>query len=187
MMLQKMKTPKRSILLSAALVLTIGFMSTVLVAQTAKPGTPVPGLNITSAELETAVALLDMKIVSRNTPPKPGEIMIMEDGRIVFKTVEKLPSFNGKFGDWMKNNLHYPESAKAVGREGTALVQFIVDERGEIIKPRLSRSSGHKDFDDEAMRAVKAMPAWKPGTQGGNAVPVLFTLPVYFGENPGGC
>jgi TonB family protein len=187
MMLQKMKTPKRSILLIAALVLTTGFMGTVLLAQTAVAGKPVPGLNITTAELETAIALLDMKVISRNTPAKPGEIMIMNDGRIVFKTVEKLPSFNGKW-EWLQNNVHYPEAAKAQGREGTAIIQFIVDERGEILKPRLTRTSGHKDLDEEALRAVKTMPAWKPGTQGGKPVPVLITLPVYFGENAGeGC
>ena len=35
-------------------------------------------------------------------------------------------------------------------------------------------------LDKEALRVVNAMPAWKPGKQGGKPVRVAYTLPVRF-------
>lgn len=42
------------------------------------------------------------------------------------------------------------------------------------------RAAAEKALKDEAVRAVSAMPKWNPGTQGGKAVNVNFTLPVMF-------
>lgn len=38
-------------------------------------------------------------------------------------------------------------------------------------------------LDNEAIRIVKAMPKWKPGTMDGKAVRVKHTLPVMFRLN----
>ena len=37
-----------------------------------------------------------------------------------------------------------------------------------------------EEFDEEAIRAVKEMPAWKPGVKDGKVVRVNFTLPINF-------
>ena len=42
------------------------------------------------------------------------------------------------------------------------------------------RAAAEKSLKDEAVRVVSAMPKWNPGTQGGKAVNVSFTLPVVF-------
>ena len=36
------------------------------------------------------------------------------------------------------------------------------------------------ELDEEAIRVIKAMPAWTPGKQDGKAVNVRYTLPVAF-------
>jgi periplasmic protein TonB len=35
-------------------------------------------------------------------------------------------------------------------------------------------------LDEEALRAIKALPLWKPGKQNGKTVRVAFTIPVRF-------
>jgi protein TonB len=34
--------------------------------------------------------------------------------------------------------------------------------------------------DEEALRVIKSMPAWKPGKQNGKTVPVQYNLPIKF-------
>ena len=36
------------------------------------------------------------------------------------------------------------------------------------------------DLDAEALRVVNSMPKWMPGTQGGKAVNVKYTVPIIF-------
>lgn len=176
MMLQKMNAPKRAALLLTAIALTAGFMSTVLVAHSKK----IPKSNNTSQSDSASIAM--MEALLRKNPLSDGEIK-MVGGAIAFKTVEELPAFNGSLREWMKLNLRYPESAKANGIQGRCLLQFTVDEHGKIVSPRLLRSSGNQLLDDEALRAVGSMPAWKPGMHKGAPVPVLYTLPVSFGKD----
>jgi TonB family protein len=70
------------------------------------------------------------------------------------------------------------------GKEQT-LIQFTVAADGQILKPQISRTSGNKSLDDEAMRLVMLMPNWKPGIQKGIAVPVITTLSISFNGNEG--
>jgi len=58
-------------------------------------------------------------------------------------------------------------------------VQFVVDEAGNIINPKVVKGLGY-GCDEEALRIVKLMPKWKPGQVGSEKVPVLYTLPVSF-------
>jgi protein TonB len=42
------------------------------------------------------------------------------------------------------------------------------------------RSSGDSSLDKEALRVIKSMPNWTPGTQRGKPVRVKYTIPVNF-------
>ncbi len=72
----------------------------------------------------------------------------------------------------------YPEEALQKEVEGVVIVQFIVGERGDVIKPRVVQGLGF-GCDEEAIKAVRRL-SFKPGTQNGKPVPVNYTLPVYF-------
>jgi TonB family protein len=98
------------------------------------------------------------------------------------KHVEVMPQFIG--GEkimflWLSNNLHYPEDAQRRGIQGRVIVRFVVDVDGSIKQVEVVRSLS-PSCDAEAVRAVKAMPDWSPGTQDGIPVPVYFTLPLSF-------
>ena len=103
-----------------------------------------------------------------------------EDG--VFWVAEKMPEFpggNGAVAEYVRENMKYPAIAKEKGTQGRVIVQFVVNKKGKIVSPKVARSVD-PDLDKEAIRLIKSMPDWIPGTQGGKAVDVKYTLPVSF-------
>ena len=111
----------------------------------------------------------------------PAEDRIIGEGEI-FVVVEEMPSFPG--GDkallrFLSENLRYPSMALETKIEGLVVVQFIIDEKGQISAPSILRGIGG-GCDEEAIRVVKRMPAWKPGKQRNRPVKVRYNLPVRF-------
>lgn len=161
MMLQKTTVrPKRSLVLAACL-LTSMFITTVLFAQTRKPSG--------AAHAKHSA-----------THAKVGDVKTMSDGRVIYKLVEQMPTFNGDLSEWLASNLVYPDAARKANQQGRSVVQFVVNADGRVSDAEVVRSSGHPLLDVEALRAVNAMPQWKAGMHEGQKVPVYFTLPIAF-------
>lgn len=98
----------------------------------------------------------------------------------VFIVVEEMPEPIGGMRA-VYNNLVYPELAKRAGIEGRVVVQFVVDERGEILNPHIIRGIGG-GCDEAVLEALKGV-RFIPGKQRGRAVKVQFQLPVVFRLN----
>lgn len=64
-------------------------------------------------------------------------------------------------------------------KENLVIIQFFVNKQGEVHDAEIIKSV-HPELDEEALRIVNAMPQWKPGTVGGEAVDVHFTIPISF-------
>ena len=117
---------------------------------------------------------------------KPFEIDLPAEGKDVMLVCEQQPEFPGGLRaliDYLKKEIRYPKKCSASGIEGRAFVRFIVDKNGKIKKVELFKSSGNQLLDKEAIRVVKKMPRWNPGKNKGEAVNVMFTLPVNFKLN----
>jgi protein TonB len=118
--------------------------------------------------------------------PKENPVTPSTEGgeETVFRFVEQNPEFPG--GDkamavFLQSNTSFPVICKENGIEGTVYVQFVVDRNGNIKDVKAAQGvRGCPDYEREAIRVVKAMPAWKPGRMNGKAVSVLFTIPVSF-------
>lgn len=100
----------------------------------------------------------------------------------VFVVVEEMPRFPG--GDqallnYLSENLRYPSLAIESKIQGLVVVQFIIDEFGQISGPVVLRGIGG-GCDEEALRVIQKMPAWKPGKQRNRPVKVRYNLPVRF-------
>lgn len=67
---------------------------------------------------------------------------------------------------WLGNNIKYPEEAKKEGVSGKVIVDFVITKTGKTDKVRVVRGL-HPALDEEAVRVIKAMPAWTPGKQKG--------------------
>ncbi|NBC26324.1 MAG: TonB family protein [Bacteroidetes bacterium] len=94
-----------------------------------------------------------------------------------FVVVEEMPELIGGLASIQKN-IRYPEMARRAGIEGRVYVQFIVNEQGEVERPKVIRGIGG-GADEEALRAVKQA-KFKPGIQRGQPVRVQYSLPVVF-------
>ena len=105
-----------------------------------------------------------------------------ETDKEIFVVVERAPSFGGGVSDLVKylgENIVYPEKARKAGEEGTVYVEFVVNEAGAVSDAKVIRGV-HPDLDAEAVRAIKTLPSWTPGTQNGVAVKHRYVLPISF-------
>lgn len=95
----------------------------------------------------------------------------------VFIAVEEMPELIGGLASIQKE-LRYPEIARRAGLEGRVFVEFIVDEKGNVVDPVVLKGIGG-GCDEEAVRAVMTA-KFKPGRQRGKAVRVRYVIPVLF-------
>lgn len=133
--------------------------------------------------------------------PKPkSKYKLTMDESDVYTVVEEMPRFAGceglegtnkekqacaekKMLEFIYSNIEYPNLARENGREGTVVIRFVIDEKGNVIKPQILREIGD-GCGKEGLRVVKKMNSlsekWTPGKQRGKAVKVQFNLPIRF-------
>lgn len=95
---------------------------------------------------------------------------------------EVAPEFPGGFKALVKFlsvNLRYPTVCRELKIQGKVLVKFTVKADGTIANIRITKSVDTY-LDKEAIRVVKSMPRWNPGTQEGKPVNMEITLPINF-------
>jgi protein TonB len=100
----------------------------------------------------------------------------------IYDIVEVMPEYPGgqeALMNYLTKNLKFPDEAREQGVQGTVFIVFIVEMDGRISGVRVLRGMGGA-LDEEAMRVVRNMPMWKPGTQRGKAVRVRYNLPIRF-------
>ena len=78
-------------------------------------------------------------------------------------SVPEFPGGINKLLQFINDNMKYPTKAQTEGMQGKVIVQFIIDEDGYIIEPNIVRSV-ESSLDNEALRLIKMLPQWKPGT-----------------------
>ena len=101
----------------------------------------------------------------------------------IHDAVEEMPEFNGgqlAMMEFLMNNMKYPQAAVKAKQQGKAIVGFVVRKDGTVSDVHITKSAGHAVLDEEAIRVVKAMPAWKPGKQKGEPVNVKYCVPITF-------
>lgn len=99
-----------------------------------------------------------------------------------FVFVEEMPAYPGgtvALNQFILENLKYPEDAKKAGKEGTVLVSYVIDAKGQIKAPQVIRGLD-AEMDAEALRVSLLIKGWKPAMQGGRPVPTTVTMPIEF-------
>ena len=93
-----------------------------------------------------------------------------------------MPSFPGHVEGllaYLQKKIKYPRKAEKKRIEGKVVCSFWVLEDGSITDVRVEQNVDPA-LDKEAIRVIKAMPKWNPGTQKGKTVRVKYTVPVTF-------
>lgn len=107
-------------------------------------------------------------------------VQLNENDTLTF--VDKLPEFSSNPEDlykFLSKRLQYPNWAKENNIEGKVIIRFVVDKNGDVVDVQLIKSA-HPTLDAEALRVVKSMSGWMPGTHAGKLVCVRYTLPIIF-------
>ena len=146
-----------------------------------------PEVSGVSNELSAAKVTDLAEIVKEKTVESVPQDTVKADGlqgknSTVYDMVEQAPEFPGgpqAMMQFIKDNLKYPQIAKENGIQGRVILQFVVDETGQVTDPKVLRSID-PSLDTEAIRLVLSMPRWIPGMQDGKAVAVKYTFPVMF-------
>lgn len=101
---------------------------------------------------------------------------------ITYVPVEEMPEFPGgeeALLEYIAKNTKYPKKAQKKDIQGTVLVNFIVEVDGSVTRAKIIKSVNPM-LDAEAIRVVKSLPKWKPGTQDGIPVKVYYDIPFNF-------
>lgn len=127
-------------------------------------------------------------------PPVPASLESTTDISVVkeqtneesnvspFVVVEQMPMFPGGDTELLKyiaTNTNYPESAKINNIAGRVIIRFCVTEKGGVRLVSVLKGVS-PELDAEAIRVVKTLPSFIPGSQGGKAVPVWYMVPITF-------
>ncbi len=99
------------------------------------------------------------------------------DEHEIFTIVEEMPVLLGG-AMAIYEYLHYPEIARRAGVEGRVIVQFIIDQEGNVVDPIVVRGIGG-GCDEAALEAVTHL-KFSPGRQRGRPVKVRYSLPIIF-------
>ena len=153
-------------------------------------------------ELPIELPIIDTIVQKKITPP-PVTPKIEDEEPLFLIIAEQMPRFPGceeligndkekeicskiKLLNYIKNNLTYPKIARENSIEGVAIVQFIVNENGEVEAIDLKRDIPG-GCGKAAVKVVETMNSmeqrWTPGKQRGRTVKVLYTLPIKFRLN----
>ena len=108
-------------------------------------------------------------------PPPPPEPEPTEPE--IFEVAEVQPDLIGGLAG-LQSRVEYPEFARRAGIEGQVVVQFVVDERGNVVDPVVLRSPNDL-LSEAALKAVRES-RFTPGQQRGRPVKVRFAVPVTF-------
>lgn len=122
-------------------------------------------------------AELDFMSDGHLPPPQQAREEEPEEEEDFFVVVEHMPELIGGLAS-LQEKVRYPELAVRANIQGRVVVQFIINERGEVENPQVVRGIGG-GCDEEAVRVVKQA-RFTPGMQRGRPVRVQYSVPVTF-------
>lgn len=111
------------------------------------------------------------------------ESRFTDEQAVPLTLLDEEPKFDGEdanaFARWVNAMLVYPESAKEAGVHGKVLASFKINADGTVSDVHAIEGVCAA-LDNEVIRVISQSPTWTPGKEGGKAVPVAMTIPVFF-------
>jgi protein TonB len=147
-------------------------------------GTLILGIGVTACTNSAAQKPVAAKKDTVNTQAANDTIskQKIQEEMVFCYVMEQMPVFSGgeaALMEFLKQNIHYPDSAHKKGIQGKVMVRFAIETDGSISEINVVRSIDPL-LDAEAVRVIKLMPKWKTGMQNGEAVRCYFTMPISF-------
>jgi protein TonB len=111
-------------------------------------------------------------------PGRPGQGGISNKLGNVFnlKDLDQAPQVRG-----VQARPNYPFEMRRAGINGEVVIQFIVDQNGDVRDVTVIKST-QREFESAAQQAVMKW-KYKPGRKGGKTVSVRMQIPIVFNLN----
>jgi TonB family protein len=110
-------------------------------------------------------------------------VTFVSENEPIFIITEKTASFHGgdltMFRNYVESIKIYPEEAIKAKIQGKVIVQFLINENGFLVDPKILRGIDPL-LDNEVLRCLINSPVWQPAQQGGRNVQQQFVMPVSF-------
>ena len=126
--------------------------------------------------------LMSVMAVFCLTTANAQKTVVSQNSQKVYEQPEQMPEYPGGMSamiDFLSTNIKYPKDAAKQKVEGRVMVSFVVETDGSLTDVKVARKV-FPSLDNEAVRVVKKMPKWIPGTQNDHPVRVRYVLPIVF-------
>jgi len=146
--------------------------------QIARPATPV----ISDAPIDDDITIEDITFEENpveNLPPPPDEVDTDFSDAPVWTVRDVEPYYKNKEEMQRALEREYPPLLRDAGIGGTAVVWFLVDERGKVVQTQMQSSSGHGALDNAALK-VADVAVFAPALHRDKPVAVWVALPITF-------
>jgi len=114
-------------------------------------------------------------------PYRPDYVEPVDENK-VYDVVEEMPSFpdgDKAMHEYLRKNIQYSDEMEESCVQGRVIISFVVEKDGSLTDFKVVKSVDPA-YDKEALRVVKSMPKWIPGSQNGVKVRVKYLVPVTF-------
>ena len=104
----------------------------------------------------------------------------------IWTKVEVESQYPGGTGAWMRylnKTFQYPEAGQANGVAGTVVVQFVVDQEGNVSQAEATSGPVEGGLREEAVRVIRKSGRWEPAIQNGRKVKSYKSQPIIFRLN----
>lgn len=132
-------------------------------------------------EIQPSSAEGKKPVIQKQVPLKPEkteETKASGEPKLVYQQPEPVNGYPELYA-YFDHELTYPQSALKDSIQGVVTVGFAVNAEGKADDIRIENSLG-KAFDDEVLRVIRNMPAWKPAYYNGKLVKSRVSLPLTF-------
>lgn len=129
--------------------------------------------------MKTAVITVLLAVLASNASPVSATTNYETNGRLDTVSVvgpvteaenaAQYPGGEQELERYVRNHIQYPRIAKEQGIVGKVIVAVVISETGNITDIEVIQGIGG-GCDEEVVRVLSEMPAWKPGKQDGTNV-----------------
>jgi protein TonB len=127
------------------------------------------------------------EIITPEEPKSAGDgkgTAIVEPEKKIHDFSQTAPQFPGgevALYEFLYSNINYSQSAIQKNYQGVVYASFVIDEKGDVSNVKIVRGiTGAEELDKSVIQAIRKMPKWTPGKNGGKPVAVRQSIPVKF-------
>jgi len=128
-------------------------------------------------DLDSELNITDELILPPAPPEQSDNSEETDQNDEIFVIVEEMPVMIGGMSS-IYSRLKYPDQALRNNISGKVVLQFVINERGEVTNPEVVRGIGY-GCDEEAVRVLREV-KFTPGLQRGMPVKVRASIQVIF-------